>query len=116
MTIRIVSVLVLSLGFAAASVPAFAGEVQKVSADVRFGDLNLVSEQGVSTLHRRIEVAAEKVCGRPDIRDIKASSAAAACRSNAIAAAKPGVELAIANARNGQAYAANQASLKVNAR
>lgn len=108
--------MIAFVGFALAASPALAGGVEKVSADVRYGDLNLTSEQGAATLNRRIALAAEKVCGRPDRRDIKASQAASSCRADAIAAAKPTVELAIANARNGQSYAANQASLTVSGR
>lgn len=113
MIARFAPMIALSLGFAVAASPALAGGAEKVSAEVRYGDLNLASAQGAATLQRRIKLAAEKVCGRPDARDIKASQAAAACRADAMAAARPGVELAIANARNGQSYAANQSSVTV---
>jgi UrcA family protein len=116
MITRFVPMIALTVGIALASTPALAGGVEKVNADVRYGDLNLTSEQGAATLHRRIAAAAAKVCGRPDRRDIKAAQAADACRADAIAAATPGVELAIANARNGQSYAANQTSLTVTGR
>jgi hypothetical protein len=60
-------------------------------------------------LHRRIKSAARAACGQADIRDISGSQAAAACRETAMADAAPKIELAIANARSGQDFAANAA-------
>ena len=49
-------------GIATAAMPKSEGVV------VQFGDLNLNSEAGVASLHRRIRNAAESVCGPLDLR------------------------------------------------
>ena len=38
---------------------------------VRFTDLNIMTEQGASSLYRRIALAARRVCPQADIRDLK---------------------------------------------
>lgn len=91
------------------SAPASAGAIESTSAEVRFGDLDLTSEADVTRLQHRIRRAAKAVCGASDIRDLKASQAAAACRTAALANAAPKAELAVANARDGQSLAANAA-------
>jgi UrcA family protein len=104
------SVLLASMGAAIVlAAPASARTADKVSSEVRFGDLNLATDAGVTQLHRRIRTAAYQVCGRPEIRDLKGSQAAASCRDTALADARPKIELAIANARSGQDFAANTA-------
>lgn len=89
--------------------PALAGPMASANAEVRYGDLDLTSDAGVTQLQRRIRAAAKKLCGTPDIRDIRASEAATACRTAALAQATPKIELAVANARSGQSLAANAA-------
>lgn len=56
---------------------------------VAYGDLNLASEQGNSTLYARIVSAARAVCGigDVDIRDLRGLATARACESHAIAQA-----------------------------
>ena len=92
-----------------AAVPASAATEEKFVSEVRYGDLNLTTDVGVATLQRRIGNAARKECGYADARDLSASMAAASCRKAAISAAAPKVELAVANARNGQKLAAHAA-------
>lgn len=47
---------------------AAAGSNDTHSVVVRFGDLNLDSQAGVASLHKRIRNAAESVCGDLNIR------------------------------------------------
>ena len=54
---------------------------------VFYGDLNLASAQGVSTLQARVAAAARQVCGidHADIRDLQAYAAQRSCEAQAIA-------------------------------
>jgi UrcA family protein len=54
---------------------------------VRYGDLNLATEQGSLALYARIQAAAQQVCAPDDIRDLQAVAAARSCRQQAIAQA-----------------------------
>lgn len=102
--------LFASLGTSAiVAVPASAGTYEPFASEVRYGDLNLTTDEGVAQLQRRIGNAARKECGYADARDINASQAVAACRRAAISATAPKVELAVASARSGQKLAANAA-------
>lgn len=68
-------------GFSAA--PALA-QSEPISARVRYADLDLGSRAGAKTMLRRIENAAERVCGnRPALRDIRAFSRFRACVEDA---------------------------------
>jgi UrcA family protein len=73
------------------------------AAKVAYGDLNLASEQGNSTLHARIVSAARQVCNSQDldIRDLQRFSAAQACEANAIAQAVSAVHSRQLAALNG---------------
>lgn len=107
------SVLLASMGAAVAlAAPASAQTMEKFNSEVRYGDLNLTTDNGVAQLHQRIKSAARQACGYADGRDLEATQAVSACRKAALADATPKIELAIANARNGQALAAN-ASVQV---
>jgi UrcA family protein len=57
------------------------------SVRVAYGDLNLASAQGASTLHARIAAAARSVCGADnvDIRNLSEYAAARSCETQAIA-------------------------------
>ena len=59
------------------------------SVTVRYGDLNLSSEQGANALYARVAYAARQVCGRNglDARDLAAFAAERACESQAISQA-----------------------------
>ena len=107
------SVLLASIGAAVAlASPASAGTMEPFNSEVRYGDLNLRTEAGVTQLQRRINSAARQACGYADSRDLTASHAVARCREEALADAAAKVQLAVANARGGQDFAAN-AALKV---
>jgi UrcA family protein len=104
------SVLLASIGATLVlAAPASAQVVERFSSEVRYGDLNLTTDAGVAALHRRIANAARQACGYSDSRDLKVRQAVANCQQAALADATPKIELAVANARNGQAYAANAA-------
>jgi UrcA family protein len=74
----------LIAGTAHAASPAAAPTVT-----VRYGDLNLSSEQGANALYARVAYAARQVCGRSglDARDLAAFAAERACESQAISQA-----------------------------
>jgi UrcA family protein len=83
---------------------ALAGPAQAatetVSVAVMTEDLDLTRAAGQKVLAGRIEAAAEKVCGTPFIRDLKAMDSWASCKAAAIAdarAAVPALTLAMAD-------------------
>lgn len=87
--------------FAATSAPAAevvtatgGNSVEVASVVVAYGDLNLDSDQGVAQLQRRLVAAANKVCGRPDPRNLRMAEAARDCVDQAMvrAVAKVGNE------------------------
>lgn len=105
-----------TVGFASA--PAHAAPFDEArSMQVRHADLDLASAQGVTTLERRVRTAVKTVCGTADSRDLDARARINVCRAGATASARPGVELAIANARDDVKLAQNDSapSIGVNA-
>jgi UrcA family protein len=77
------------------------------SVRVRYGDLNLTSEQGAHTLHARIAAAARQVCAPDglDMRNLQAYAAERSCERQAIANAVRevhGAKVASLAARHGQ--------------
>ena len=87
--------------FAATNVPAAdattvpsGNSIEVASVVVAYGDLNLDSDQGVAQLQRRLVAAANKVCGRPDPRNLRMVESARACFDAAMvrAVAKVGNE------------------------
>ena len=66
---------------------------------VPYGDLNLTSDKGVSTLRTRVAAAARKVCsvGGGDIRNLQAYAAQRSCESQAIANAERDVHAVAAS-------------------
>lgn len=84
---RLVTVLAaaaLATGFAT---PAFAAEDETLSVTVPYADLDIADPAGADALTARIDSAVEKVCHRPDIRDLKAMVAWEECRAEALAGA-----------------------------
>jgi UrcA family protein len=77
------------------------------SVTVSYRDLDLASASGERVLRRRVQYAAEDVCGVADPRNLSAMRPILACRKEAMAKAVPQVEIALAAARSGKAYAAN---------
>lgn len=89
-------------GLALTSAPAFASDR---SVEVRYGDLDLTSDGGASTLQQRVKRAVEKVCGRADIRNIAEMQDMRRCRNEASARSTRDVALALEGARNGERLA-----------
>lgn len=83
--------------------------------EVRYGDLNLASTAGVNELNARIRRAVSAVCDTDGSRDINSLQISFACRKAALVAAQSKAEVAIASARSGSAYAANESRLPVTA-
>lgn len=56
-----------ALGLVGTTAPAFAGEVERMSIKVGFGDINLATAEGQETLDKRIEKAVRTVCRVNDV-------------------------------------------------
>lgn len=82
--------LAVSAAFAA---PAAAAEAVTASIAVPYGDLDLTVPADAAKLDQRIEAAAEDICAKPDIRDLKAMSAWQACKDGAVAGAQEQLSL-----------------------
>ena len=74
-----------------------AGNPDQSKAHVHYVDLNLASEEGRAIFERRIDRAAEMVCGKVADGRSAMDVAIKRCQRNAIAAAKPATDQAIAN-------------------
>ena len=75
-----------TLAYAAPALAQIADTVPSVS--VKYGDLNIGSRAGAQVLLKRIEAAANTVCGgEPDIRQLDQLASFEACRRSAIARA-----------------------------
>ncbi len=98
-----VSVAAFVLPFAAMAAPVADGQ----SVAVRYSDLDLTTNAGTQALQTRIDHAARAVCGSADVRDLLGMHEVQHCRQVALSSAAPQVEVAIAQARNGRAFAAN---------
>jgi len=79
-------VAVLAAASLVGGTPALAAD-ETVSVIVPFADLDIAKPAGADALTKRIDAAAEKVCDRPDIRDLKAMVAFEECKSEALAGA-----------------------------
>jgi UrcA family protein len=85
---------------------SFAASPQSTSSvTVRYGDLDLTREQGMSTLHARVAAAARQVCGADgvDMRNLQAFAQVRSCEAQAIADAErevQGVKVASLAARH----------------
>jgi UrcA family protein len=83
-----VACTVLAAGAAIGAVgSAHANTADAPALTVRYGDLNLSTEEGSLVLYGRIVAAARQVCVIDDIRDLRAFHVAKACREEAIARA-----------------------------
>lgn len=74
---------------------SFAASPQVTSSvTVRFGDLDLTAEEGMSTLHARVAAAAHRVCAPDgvDLRNLQAFAATRSCVAQAIADAETRVQ------------------------
>jgi UrcA family protein len=64
----IITALVAACAFGALAQPASAADSRQRHAIVSYAQLDLASEAGAETLYRRLERAAERVCGNADHR------------------------------------------------
>jgi UrcA family protein len=96
-------------------VPTVSQAMEANSARVSYADLNLTSDLGKRTLERRIVRAAKVVCVYDDGRDQDLTIETNACRSGAIADARPAFEAAVNNARRGSVTVLDAAALIVTA-
>ncbi|MBT2135518.1 UrcA family protein [Croceibacterium sp. LX-88] len=76
----IVTVLAALATSAALATPALAEETEVV---VSYSDLDLTDAAGAAKLEQRVDAAAEQVCSKPDLRNIKGMVAFEACKTEA---------------------------------
>jgi UrcA family protein len=82
----IVTVLAAAALAGGLATPAVAAD-QPVSVTVGFADLNVADPAGAVALTQRIDSAVDKVCDRPDMRNLKGMIAWEECKSKALAGA-----------------------------
>ena len=82
----IVTVLAAAALAGGLATPALAAD-ETVSVVVPYADLDVADPAGADVLTQRIDSAVEKVCHRPDIRDLKAMVAWEECKADALAGA-----------------------------
>jgi UrcA family protein len=81
------AILILACGFAGVAAAATPAD-DVPSVVVRYGDLNLQTDDGLRTLYRRLSAAAAKVCPVPSSSvDLSQVMAARSCQAAAIARA-----------------------------
>lgn len=95
--LKTLSALASMVAAATVVVPTVSQAQDTVSVRVPYSDLNLASQEGQGRLQTRIFSAAKYVC-EGDLRNMDAISVEFACRSDAIASAKPAFEAAVAEA------------------
>jgi UrcA family protein len=104
---RLATCLAMSLGSTCISSTCFAAPDGEATLLVQYDDLDLSTPQGLKTLHRRIERAADRVC-------LAAAGAAPGeqvdlgCRADALAAARRHLPQAIAEQRQSKSPAVAQ--------
>jgi UrcA family protein len=86
------------------------------SVRVSYADLNLASDTGQRILESRIVRAARIVCVYDDSRDLDLAPEVNACRSDAVADARPAYAAAVNAARRGTVTVLDAAALSVTAR
>ena len=82
----IVTVLAAAAFAAGFATPAVAADTT-VSVTVPYADLDVADPAGADALTQRIDSAVEKVCHRPDIRNLKGMVAWEECKAEALAGA-----------------------------
>ena len=102
--VNVLTALTLTGAFA---VPAAAQEAaaEVASVEVKVADLDLTSPAGAEVLENRIEAASERVCGRPDVRSLKAMQAFEVCQAEAREGAME--QLSVSNPFDGIELASN---------
>lgn len=74
---------VLAIAAALCGLSAAPAAAETVSVEIFYADLDLSSPAGIATLKQRIEAAADRVCDRPSMRDLKAMAAWQECTAAA---------------------------------
>ena len=97
--LKAVPVVAAALVASALIFPTVTQAAETNSVRVSYADLNLASDSGASTLHRRIVHAARVVCVMEDSRDMRLQRATVACRNQAVSDAQPAFDAALAAAR-----------------
>ena len=93
--LRRTSVTLAALAACLIAGTSFAASPQVTSSvTVRYGDLDLSGEEGLSTLHARIAAAAHRVCAPDgvDLRNLQTFAALRSCETQAIADAERDVQ------------------------
>lgn len=84
-SLALLSVFAVS-SVASAGHAASAGDLADVpTIKIRYDDLDVSLESGAQELHRRIQRAAESVCGTPRSRDLSSFSSYYRCQRDAVA-------------------------------
>ncbi|MEO6151536.1 MAG: UrcA family protein [Croceibacterium sp.] len=78
-------------------------ETETSSVTIAYGDLDLTKPAGTEILEARIDRAVEKVCAKPDLRQLKANQEFEACQAKAHDAAME--QLSLTNPFEGVALA-----------
>jgi UrcA family protein len=99
---------VTALALPAMAANADAAPASTATASVRYADLDLRTEAGVTELEHRIARAADRVCGPADLRSLADIELRDICRAKAVTDATPRVDSVVAMAREGSRYAMNQ--------
>ena len=86
---------------------------ERVSAVVRYADLDLASQAGVDALHGRVHRAATRICVDPNLQPLTFRQAGLDCRDDAIASAQDQVAAAIAGYGNPNRLAAAALVIRV---
>jgi UrcA family protein len=109
-TLKLQTIILAATAFTAPAMAAETGpsRTDASSAVVRYADLDLKTDSGVSELQHRIARAADKVCGPVDARSLAEIGLRDACRAKAIEAATPRLDSVVAMARSSSRYAMNQ--------
>jgi len=68
MTMKTLALAAAALGLVCTTAPAYAGEIEKMSVRVNYGDINLATAAGQQTLDNRIEKAVRTVCRTTDLK------------------------------------------------
>lgn len=82
----IVTVLAAAALAGGLATPLLAAE-ETISVIVPYADLDIADPAGADALTQRIDSAVDKVCARPDMRNLKAMSAWEECKAEALAGA-----------------------------
>jgi len=82
----IVTVLAAAALAGGLATPVLAAD-ETVSVTVPFGDLDIANPAGADALSQRIDSAVDKVCDRPDMRNLKGMVAWEECKAAALAGA-----------------------------